>query len=883
MSKSIWLLLVVLVSGACCDAANLVEKGKPAAVVVIGPKASSVEQKAASELVRYIKLMTGAELATVTGKTSGNRIIIGTPDSNLLLAGFDAEVLGPDGYALKTLSNSNNTDLLLVGGSDRGTLYAVYHLLSDIWHIGFFWDGVKVPKHKSLGFPELDVVEKPRWPLRQYNQGCAFAYNWMFFWPWDEQARELEWAAWHRQNRLMWPLANPDAPPPNVSWDVAQSGLHKYEVECRAKVIDYAHQLGLELLGVDHVYNTDPWPEQRVSNDPAEEDRIMAEFARKTMADYKAKDSQAVWFASGWALFNPGWRVETAKTFFDSIGSDDFYISDCWGEGHPIYKQYDYFGGKSWTFGILHSFGGNAHLHGHLDGLVKRVQAVESDPKASKGLGLYINPEIIRYNELYFDLAARLAWDPRGFDLDDYLADYSLRRYGSESAPVMKRALGLLAASVYGTNDLTPGFYQTRMGVPLVLNDERFKYLPPLRDALALMLSEQGRQQGNLLYARDVVDVAKQSLAELFNHESVALYRAFTADDRQAFDASASNLLRTMNHLLRLLATCKEYQIGPIMDSIRSIPGVTEADLTECERYLKDVAFTLYSSDYSHRDMLELNQNYYLPRVKAYIGHLRSRLERKQYTIDAQALLANYVRIEQAWVRNPLPEVEASNTWEASLAAAEQALGWLRQQEIEPGLEPATKLEKGGFETGTLKGWRQLALANVALEVQQAEVTEPGAWALHFATDRSLVAGDHTFGLGQELRLKGKSPTVGLRYFLEEYSTTANARLMLSGYDKEGLRRYLLVYYWGGDSWDYIKATPDETLGFYAASLKQPSETGVWHELVAQPMRDLDELFGEGTSESLEIDKIELAIGCWTAPHEGQHISGYIDEITVSD
>jgi hypothetical protein len=89
--------------------------------------------------------------------------------------------------------------LVLLGGSPRATLYAVYHYLEKYCRVGFFPDGEQVPRLERMPTDGLDLVERPRWPMREYMMDCEYTSYW---WGPEEWKQEVDWAAKHKFNVL---------------------------------------------------------------------------------------------------------------------------------------------------------------------------------------------------------------------------------------------------------------------------------------------------------------------------------------------------------------------------------------------------------------------------------------------------------------------------------------------------------------------------------------------------------------------------------------------------------------------------------------------------------------------------------------------------------
>lgn len=126
----------------------LVENGSSEYVIVLGSNATATEQKAATELQKYIKAISGAKLSVVTDNSAvaDKEIIVGrtTREGN---HSFNREELGEEGFVVKT----TDSKLWLAGGGDRGTLYSVYTFLEEYLGCRFYTKDIeKVPTTRTI-------------------------------------------------------------------------------------------------------------------------------------------------------------------------------------------------------------------------------------------------------------------------------------------------------------------------------------------------------------------------------------------------------------------------------------------------------------------------------------------------------------------------------------------------------------------------------------------------------------------------------------------------------------------------------------------------------------------------------------------------------------
>ena len=186
-------VLIFLVSLLICFPAEgeeklvLVQGGKARAKILVGPQASRVERFAASELQKYLKQISGAELSISEGGQAGSdaSILIGKAEANPSLQTLarkgkielSADYPGKEGFILKTLPEA-----LVIGGSDDlGVLYGVYALLED--ELGCCWVAPgedEVPNVQTIALLDLNRAEKPdtRYRALGYVSGDFERVDW---------------------------------------------------------------------------------------------------------------------------------------------------------------------------------------------------------------------------------------------------------------------------------------------------------------------------------------------------------------------------------------------------------------------------------------------------------------------------------------------------------------------------------------------------------------------------------------------------------------------------------------------------------------------------------------------------------------------------------
>jgi alpha-N-acetylglucosaminidase len=432
-------------------------------------------------------------------------------------------------------------------------------------------------------------------------------------------------------------------------------------------------------FGTDHLWPGQTYCEMEPSRDRAETLAIEIAMLKRDLEAIRAVDPQAVLFTTSWTFLARS--KENVKAFLNALPDDAVQVwempSDL-ARGAPQYRQLDYFHGKPWLFGFLYAYGGTTMLHGDLADLIKRAKDVAADPRAGKCLGMAIQPEALRHNPIVFDLLSRAGWNPSALDLNGFLEDYAVRRYGQEAAPKMVECLKELAASAYGQPGVECPLYMLRMTTGRMSakhphgKDQAVRFLPHLKKALQAALRESSRLSSSPMYQHDLIDMARQYLSDLFNLHAANLATAIAANNRAAFQREATALRQLLASQEMLLSSSDSYCLAPILARAKTLPGAPG----NYDERIRDI-LTIWGGkilDYAHRDYYELVRFYYRLRVEAFLEHAQKRLGHPLTPADDKLLGDRYHEIEQAWVKQPFRVAESERYSGGPVKAAAEIL-----------------------------------------------------------------------------------------------------------------------------------------------------------------------------------------------------------------
>jgi alpha-N-acetylglucosaminidase len=727
---------------------NLVEKGSPCANVVIGAGASWLENRAAEELIRYVRMMSGAELACASELPSaGNAVVIGRGETNPAVADaikkgrvkLSAGSPAGDGFAIHVTRQDDRSLCYLGGSSDRGTLYAAYWLLEEVIGVGFFRDGEHVPTRETVTLPDtLDISERPVFDEREDG---LLAYS-AKFWGWDEWKHELDWKAKRRAN-ITWPFPIGDDILPTVlaDWGVKiDKPARATEPTLPERLLEYSHKLGIRVpcnlpsgsmpeafyeafpnaqtlvmqwseyapykqlhpadplykrlirdylrhyqqrYGTDHLYIAEFACESRILEGAKNVQEVRIQFVKTVCETLAEADPDGTWVPSSWTFDlsadDPGnpwqanWTVAEVHEYLDAA-TYPLIVWDTWSEEAAKYERTENFYGHPWAFSVLHCFGGETYLLGNVKELVRRAHALGENPAEVGCVGFNVVPENSDFNSFYFELAARLQWNPRSVELDSFVHTYCSRRYGegyvAETVPAWK----LLIETVYGEESGTvktimDPLYWFRPDLRLLAgwpeDDEhvipmwkrRSAFIPKLRRACELLL-EAGNLVGESNMARhDLVDIARQWIAERFNQALISARDAFLNGNADELKGIEPICLRLLDDQARLLASWPAYRLNrQVAQVVDQYPNDTAKAVKRLHVWCNPIEGqeSVPLRDYYRMDLDELVADYYKPRVAAYLQLLQEKCSAGQKTITDEEFEQVYAPIERAFIDAPL-------------------------------------------------------------------------------------------------------------------------------------------------------------------------------------------------------------------------------------
>ena len=174
------LALATQASSKSSPSVPIVEGGRVRATIIMGEGGSQAYRYAASELQKYLRQLSGAELriildSQITALPKHQTLIfVGGPAINPIIAsvaeklGLNLNSLKPGGFVIRTSGVKDHPAVIVAGRDGFSTMYGVYDLVERLG-VTFLLTGDIVPSQRdTLSIPELHIRLEPAFPRRGF-------------------------------------------------------------------------------------------------------------------------------------------------------------------------------------------------------------------------------------------------------------------------------------------------------------------------------------------------------------------------------------------------------------------------------------------------------------------------------------------------------------------------------------------------------------------------------------------------------------------------------------------------------------------------------------------------------------------------------------------
>ncbi|MEU9119275.1 alpha-N-acetylglucosaminidase TIM-barrel domain-containing protein [Streptomyces sp. NPDC048506] len=336
-----------------------------------------------------------------------------------------------------------------------------------------------------------------------------------------------------------------------------------------------------------------------------------------------------------------GWQQNPRRDLLDAVDHDRMLIVDGLSDLDTVTDRERDWGGVPYAFGSIPNFGGRTTIGAKTHVWAERFP-VWRDRPGSRLVGTAYMPEAAERDPAAFELFSELAWRKRPVDRAAWFARYADLRYGGRDGQA-RAAFAALRTSAYEitSEDGRPHdslfaarpSLTARAGTTYATQTPAFD--PAAFDtAFAALLAVRPALRGSDAYRHDLVDAARQSLANRSWQLLPQLYTAHRRRDLSTFRALSGLWLRLMRLSEEVTGAHRQFLLGPWLADARAMASDDEeaARLEHSARALittwadRDTADGGHLANYANRDWHGLIGDVHLPQWQAYLDELADAL-----------------------------------------------------------------------------------------------------------------------------------------------------------------------------------------------------------------------------------------------------------------
>lgn len=436
----------------------------------------------------------------------------------------------------------------------------------------------------------------------------------------------------------------------------------------------YRHQR--ELFGESSIYDMEVFQEGGNAGDVP-----VPEAARDVQNALLAAHPGARWMMLAW-------QGNPRQDLLAGVDRKHLLIIDIDHDRVPRDHRQQDFQDAPFLFGGLWEFGGRTTLGANTRNITERLQRLARTNDDMVGTAVFT--EGMGTNPFAFDLFTEMAWRSTPVDLTQWTADYVQRRYGATD-PHALAAWNVLLHTAYDIRTDQVVFNSERDAAQeslfnaqpgLTVNrasnwsPEAMRYsAETFKRALPDMLQVAPALRSSETYQYDLVDIARQTLANESRLLLPQIRAAYDTKDSPRFESLAQRWLQLMDLQDRLLATNRFFLTGQWLAQVQPWAATAEerARLDYDARSLLTTWGDRKASDdgnlhdYGNKDWAGLTRDYYRLRWQTYFQSLDDALRTgaSAKPIDWFAMGERWNRAAQRYADQP-----AGDAYEAAAQVA---------------------------------------------------------------------------------------------------------------------------------------------------------------------------------------------------------------------
>ena len=415
-----------------------------------------------------------------------------------------------------------------------------------------------------------------------------------------------------------------------------------------------------EMYGDASFYLADSFNEMKPPVTAANKQSLLAEYGEAVYKSIQQGDSSATWVMQGWLFGNDSvfWDTTSIQSFLSKVPPSKMIIQDFGNDRYPgIWKRTKAYGGKQWTYGYVHNYGGSNPVYGDFEFYNEEVTGLLNNTDKRNLVGYGVLPEGLHNNSVVYEYIYDLSWSGEGIVGEDWIKQYIQDRYGYTSEDIVA-SWDLLKESVFQTRYWTPRWWKgggayllfKRPTAGIVEFTGYPSDKPKLRKALQLLLKEAEKNKNNPLLAHDLVEFTRHYMSMHIDSILIDATKAYKSGNITQGDALASKTFLLAGKLDTLIGVQQLNVLGSWLDDASRYGDNAQ----ESELYIQNARtqITIWGGDnlkdYASKSWQGMYKDFYVPRWKMFFEEMK-KAHATGKKFDEDAVRLQILKWEENW------------------------------------------------------------------------------------------------------------------------------------------------------------------------------------------------------------------------------------------
>ncbi|MGN5953056.1 alpha-N-acetylglucosaminidase [Sphingobacterium lactis] len=342
---------------------------------------------------------------------------------------------------------------------------------------------------------------------------------------------------------------------------------------------------------------------------------------------------------STWVL--QGWQNNPSDKILAGLKKENTLIIELFGENTNNWERRKGYNQTSFIWSNVSNFGEKNGLYGRLQRFIDEVYRAKNSEFGSSLKGVGIIPEGINNNPLAYDLMLDLAWHAEKPNLDKWIEDYTVYRYGKRN-PKVVAAWKEFIHTVYNSPVDENGKVLYQEGPSesvfcarpsLKVNPvsswgtrKRFYDIERFKKAVAVFISASKDFKGSETFETDKVDFLRQVMSDKADLAYSNMVKAIEGKDQETIKSSSSRFIQMLKDQDELLQSNSYFTLNRWLNQATQFgKGLPDAKLA---MYNAKAQITFWGPDnnpkttlrdYAHKEWGGLLSSLYLDRWNLFV------------------------------------------------------------------------------------------------------------------------------------------------------------------------------------------------------------------------------------------------------------------------